>query len=151
MVLLGRLQKRIAAPANQWTLGMPSADVHIEKWPAQVHPSRPKLSAPEPARCSASEDGCSLWQKSILLSCRKMKNKTNFPRPRRTHILSYDNKLQQKTNNGHLVKTNPILSASGGISRRQFGGLVIPAEAGIQTTRLVSGVLCLESYEPFTI
>ena len=33
-----------ADPANQWTLGVPSADVHIEKRPAVVHPSRQTLN-----------------------------------------------------------------------------------------------------------
>ena len=30
-------EKALPPPANQWTLGMPFADVHIEKRPAEVH------------------------------------------------------------------------------------------------------------------
>jgi len=34
-------EKALPPPANQWTLGMPFADVHIENRPAEVHSSRP--------------------------------------------------------------------------------------------------------------
>jgi hypothetical protein len=44
----------------------------------------------------------------------KMKNEPNFSHLMPIHNLNKNNKLQQKINNGHLAKTNPILPASRG-------------------------------------
>jgi hypothetical protein len=46
--------------------------------------------------------------KKCFVANQKMQNEPNFFHPLRIHNLNKNNKLQQKMNNGHLAKTNPI-------------------------------------------
>jgi hypothetical protein len=47
--------------------------------------------------------------------------RTQFFKKSNVYNSNYDNELQRKIDIGHLVKTNPILSASGGFKRGQTG------------------------------
>ncbi len=101
MTHLVGFRKGLPRPANQWTLGRPSADVHTEKRPAEVHQSRPNLSAL-----------CVLCGKKSFVANQKMSNKPNLVRLWRICKPSSNKNIQQKSDNGHLVKTNPISGES---------------------------------------
>jgi hypothetical protein len=66
--------------------------------------------------------GCKLKFASVAkkrcVANQKMENEPNFFRLRPIHNIRKNKELQQKINNGHLAKTNPISSALPNARRR---------------------------------
>ena len=50
---------------------------------------------------------CSLWLKISQSKKTNYSKKTQFPKKSNIYNRNFNNELQRKTDNGHLVKTNP--------------------------------------------
>ena len=50
---------------------------------------------------------CNLWLKNVQSKMINYAKQTQFPKKSNVYNRNFNNQLQRKINNGHLVKTNP--------------------------------------------
>jgi hypothetical protein len=107
--LFGRLNNGGLYLRHPVDAGGAFADVHIEKSPVKVHQSRLKL-------CALSALGgnknncvnlCNLWLKIDQSKITNYAKRTQFSKKSNVYNRNFNNELQRKMDNGHLVKTNP--------------------------------------------